>query len=314
MLTSGLHCMYVLRISTVELALLKKAILSEPDYFKYKTHKTAFKVQEEAPSIFVINLTTEQLSNFTRPIVSHKPFLTNLASSHLRPLITHIIDNSPYLVKDVLEATNLLFFHKPPSKLYCYDIIKLYPSTPHTLILEAFNFYNPHSPMLQLLQSLLHLNYVTNGTQINSHGTQGIPMGLPLAPELSRMATAYLLKDYTPPPGEIITFYFDDVASTFPLPLDLLHPYLLKQGPENRTQDIFYDPSNHSIVPITQPYRQPAPIHVSSNHPSRKQIYKSFYAPIHRSSSLASNPREALYNFFNDISLPYPELATTHPI
>ena len=177
-------------------------------YFKFKTHKADFKVQQDTPGIFLISQNTELLSKFTRPIVSHKPSITTLASSHLRPLITPIISNSP--VEDVLEVTNLLFFHKPPAKLYCYDIIKFYPSTPHDLIIESFKFYNPTSTMLPLLKSLLTLNYVTNGTQIFTHGTLGIPMGLPLAPELSRMVTAYLLRDYIPPPGEILTLYFDD--------------------------------------------------------------------------------------------------------
>ena len=139
------------------------------------------------------------------------------------------------------------------------------PSTPHDLIIEAFNFYNQDSPMLPLLRTLLNLNFVTEGTQIFTHGTTGIPMGLPLAPELSRMVTAYLLRDYITPPGEILKhFTLMTVASTFPLPLNFLSQYSLEEGPPN----------------------------LSSNHPSQKNLY--FYAPIHRSSNLASHPREAL--------------------
>lgn len=78
--------------------------------------------------------------------------------------------------------------------------------------------------MLPLLEYLLSLNYVTEGTQIYTHGTLGIPMGLPLAPELSRMVTAYLLRDCVPPHGEILTLYFDDLASTYPLPLNFISP------------------------------------------------------------------------------------------
>ena len=244
-------------------------------------------------------MTDEQLCKFTRPIVSHKPSITTLASSHLRPLITPIITAAPYLVEDIKEATNLLFFHAPPSKLYCYDIIQFYPSTPHNLILEAFKFYNPTSNLITLLELLLSMNYVTNSTHIFTHGSTGISMGLPLAPELSRMVTAYILKDYVPPVNQILTVYFDDVASTYPIPLDLLSPYILEKGPDNRSQDIYYDPTAQAIVPITQPYRQPAPIHLSSNHPSRKMISKSYMAPVHRNSSLASHPREALTSFLH---------------
>ena len=193
----------------------------------------------------------------------------------------------------------MLFFRKPPAELFCYDIVRFYPTTPHYLIIEAFEHSNPGSDMIPLLKGLLSLNYVTEGTHIYTHGTLGIPMGLPLAPELSRMATTYLLRDYAPPPGEILTLYFDDVAATFPIPPapDILSSYVLEQGPSNRTQDIYYDPSIHSIIPITQSL-QPAPIHLSSNHPSRKQIAKSYQAPVHRSSSLASHPKEALQNYF----------------
>ena len=87
---------------------------------------------------------------------------------------------------------------------------------------------------------MLSLNFITDGSQIYTLGSTGIPMGLPLAPELARMTTAYLMLNYTLPPNQAITIYFDDIASTVKLPLDFLSPYLLEQGPNNVTQDVLY--------------------------------------------------------------------------
>ena len=51
-------------------------------------------------------------------------------------------------------------------------------------------------------------------------------MGLPLAPELTRMATAYLLRNYSTPPNKHLTLYFADVATSYlieDLPLAPIH-------------------------------------------------------------------------------------------
>ena len=73
-------------------------------------------------------------------------------------------------------------------------------------------------------------------------GNTGIPIGLPLAPELARMATAYLLSDYETPIGHSLTIYFDDVSATYPINNLPLTPYNLKDTPPNQIQDAKYDP------------------------------------------------------------------------
>ena len=142
------------------------------------------------------------------------------------------------------------------------------------------------------------MNYVTDGHHFYHHGFTGIPMGLPLAPEISRMCTAFILKDYHPPPGEVLTLFFDDVASTYRIPMDLLAPYKLELGPDNRTQDVLYDSSTESFLTVTQEHRQPAPLHISSIHPSRKMVLNSYRGAVDRSLAIATYPDIALTQFF----------------
>ena len=133
------------------------------------------------------------------------------------------------------------------------------------------------------------MNYVTNGYHFYHHGNTGIPMGLPLAPELLRMFTAFLLRDYQAPPGEILTLFFDDVASTFPIPHDLLAPYELEVGPDNRTQDVLYDSTTKSFITLTQEHREPVPLHVTtSSGPSRKMVLNSYREAVHRFLAIAT--------------------------
>ena len=53
-------------------------------------------------------------------------------------------------------------------------------------------------------------------------------MGLPLAPELAHMCTAYLLRYYQTPENGTLTIYSDDVAATYPIDTLPLAPYTLK--------------------------------------------------------------------------------------
>ena len=138
--------------------------------------------------------------------------------------------------------------------------------------MEAFDHYNPANPYYPILAALLPLNYITDGLKFYTLCTTCIPMGLPLAPELARMTTAYLLLKCTPPPNNALTIYFDDLASTYPLPLDILKPYELEQGPSNVTQDALYDSTNNSFIQIVQVHKEPCPLHVASNHPSQNML------------------------------------------
>ena len=166
-------------------------------YFKYKTHKSIFKVEPVlSAAVYHIKIDIATLCRHTRPIVNHRPSLTTLCSDFFRPHLTPIIKNSVFLVEDVYETVSAVCINGHPSAIYSYDIQKFYPSTPHDLIMAAFAFFCPNQQMSlsPLLQALLNMNYVTDGHHFYHHGFTGIPMGLPLAPEISRMCTAYILK------------------------------------------------------------------------------------------------------------------------
>ena len=69
--------------------------------------------------------------------------------------------------------------------IYTADIKAFYPSTPHALILEAYESFNPSARSeMNLIQTLLAFNFTTNGKDIFYMGQVGIPMGLTLAPTI----------------------------------------------------------------------------------------------------------------------------------
>ena len=84
-------------------------------------------------------------------------------------------------------------------------------------------------------------------------------MGLPLAPELARMTTAYLLRNYEQPLGQTLTLYFDDVGSTYPIDDLPLHPFSLKGNRAEQTQDALFDHTTKQFSPYTQAFRQCVP-------------------------------------------------------
>ena len=264
-------------------------------YFKVKVHKPNFQTKEVmSPGLFEIKNTITQLAKLVRPIANHKPSITTLVSTHLRPLIKPIINNAPFLCEDVHEVIDALG-HPSISldHIHTYDI-KSYTSTPHQLILEAFEHYNPMNPYYRILEALLPLNFITDGFKYYTLGQTGIPMGLPLAPELARMCTAYLLLNYSPPPNHTLTLYFDDLASTYPLPMDILKPFTLDEGQLDMTQDALYDAISHSFIQITHNYKQPTPLHIASNHPSQKMLQSTWRAATLRSARIATEPKYAL--------------------
>ena len=265
-------------------------------YFKVKVHKPNFKSREvTSPGLFQINNTLKEMSQLVRPIANHKPSISTLVSNHLRPLITPIIKNSPFLCEDVHEVIDALRYPSISLDHFrTYDIKSFYTSTPHQLILEAFEHYNPDNPYYPILQALQPLNFVTDGFKYYTLGHTGIPMGLPLAPELARMCTAYLLLNYSPPPNNTLTLYFDDLASTYDIPSTLLAPFILEKGPNNVTQDVLYDQSSHSFIQITHNFKQPTPLLVASNHPSQKMLSSTWRAAALRSARIATQPKYAL--------------------
>ena len=193
-----------------------------------------------------------------------------------------------------------------PSKIHTGDIEKFYPSSPHTLIITAFNYYNAtRRRELQLLKQLLKYNYLTDGKDFYHLGTKGIPMGLPLTPELARMCTAYLLKDYEPPIGQALTLYFDDVAATYRINTLPLKPYNLLPTIDNTNagRNIRYHQkgiftlfffTQQKYLFTQQKYRQAVPLHPHSFHPSTKLAKKTYFGAAFRATQIAHNPAEAL--------------------
>ena len=199
-------------------------------YFKIKTHKPTFITHETSqPEVYTYSNVAKDLTKIARPIINHKNSITTHTSSSLRKLITPIIAESKYLTKDIHETIAKLCEHGPPNQIYTDDIEQFYPNTPHSLVVGAFGFYHPRlKGERHILKRLLDYNYATDGKDIYYLGTTGIPMGLPLAPELAQMCTANLLRVYQLPPNECLTVYFDDVASIYPIDNLPLGPYNLK--------------------------------------------------------------------------------------
>ena len=181
---------------------------------------------------------------------------------------------------------------------FTHMTLKVSTSVPHGLILEAFDHYNPANLYTPILAALLPLNYITDGSKYYTLGSTGIPMGLPLAPELARMTTAYLLLNYHAPLHCALTIYFDDITSNFEIPDDLLAPYVIERGQDNVTQDVLYDPTNKTYIQIAQNHKEPCPLHVASNHPSHNMLTSTWKAAALRSAMICTEPHIAIMNHY----------------
>ena len=208
-------------------------------YFKVKTHKTTFRTSTtEHEEIYTYKNGAQELLPISRAIVNHKNSITSSSCDMLRTLIKPIIEQSKYLTADIFETIHQICEHGLPDTIHTGDIEAFYLNIPHDLILDAFKHYHPLlRTERQLLRRLLNFNFATDGRHYYNFGNTGIPMGLPIAPELARMCTAYLLKDYNPPPGQSLTIYFDDIAASYPLDNIPLEPYTVKSTDAKQTQD-----------------------------------------------------------------------------
>ena len=121
-------------------------------------------------------------------------------------------------------------------------------------------------------------------------GAKGIPIGLPLAPELARMTTAYLLRDYSEPTGETQTLYFNDVASTYPTNDLQLHPFVLKETEQNQTLDACYNSITKQFSAYKQALRQCVALHPHSHHPSKRLCEKTYYGSAFRATQIGTIP------------------------
>ena len=119
-------------------------------------------------------------------------------------------------------------------------------------------------------------------------------MGLPLAPELARMSTTYLLRNYSPPPNEHLTLYFDDVAASYPIEDLPLAPYTLKTTAPNTTQDCIYDPISRKFKPLQQQFRQPVLLYPESYHPSKRMTKNTYISSAFRAAKTSTDPADAL--------------------
>ena len=136
-------------------------------YFKIKTHKPAFTNYTTAePHIHIYTLGGKALSSLSRPIINHKNSITTHCSNILRKLITPIINNSPFLTKDIHHTISRLCTHGPPAQIYTGDIEKFSPNTPHSFIIEAMAYYRPRATgERHILRRLLEYNYTSDGNQ-----------------------------------------------------------------------------------------------------------------------------------------------------
>ena len=119
-------------------------------------------------------------------------------------------------------------------------------------------------------------------------------MGLPLAPELARMCTAFLLRDYQPPPGHNLTVYFEDLPATYPIYNIPHQAYSIKKTENNQTQDANYDPKEKKFLPVHQKYRQPVLLHQNSYHPSKNIAKNTYRSSAFRASTIATDPTDTL--------------------
>ena len=266
-------------------------------YFKVKTHKTTFRTSTtEHEEIYTYKNGAQELLPISRAIVNHKNSITSSSCDMLLTLIKPIIEQSKYLTSDIFDRIHQLCKHGLPDTIYTGDIEAFYPNTPHDLILDAFKHYNPLlRTERQLLRRLLNFNYATDGRHYYNFGNTGIPMGLPIAPELARMCTAYLLKDYNPPPGQSLTIYFDDIAASYPLENILLEPYTVKPTDTNQTQDCRYDPQKKHFIPIQQQFRQPVLLNPMSYHPSANMAKNTYKSSAFRATKIGTNPADTLH-------------------
>ena len=294
-----------------------------PEVYRYTLHMDNF-------DLFV---------GISRPVVNNTGCVTSLCTRFLKSNLERAISKCRYLTKDLFETVERLreailreqdLLCRPctvtstitststststsntTSKrhtferfIYTADIKAFYPSTPHKLILEAYESFNPGERLeLRLIKELISFNFITNGTHVYYMGDVGITMGLTLASLLARMFTGHLLRGFTTPlPGpHRLTVYYDDIAATFPLDnpaisniCQTLSPYQLTMTSPNTTQDAIYDVMTGNFRPFCQPFRQPTLLHPHSNQPYSRLAEQTFYSSVYRAVQIRTQPREPL--------------------
>ena len=145
------------------------------------------------------------------------------------------------------------------------------------------------------------MNFITDGAKIYHLGPTGIPQGLSCSPELTQLATAYLLRSYIPPPMQRLSAYFDDLTATYPIPQELLTPYQLKEAPDNFLQDTQYIPGTKNLIPYKSKERNPVPLNYHSYHPQDLQNIPTGYA--FRLATQTTHPHKTL-NYLLSYYLP----------
>ena len=87
-------------------------------------------------------------------------------------------------------------------------------------------------------------------------------MGFPVSPELARMCTAFLLRNYQPPRNESLTLYSDDVYATYPHRHTPPWPIQLKRNHPKHNTKLCIDPDIRTFKPLQQKFRQPVLLHL----------------------------------------------------
>lgn len=80
----------------------------------------------------------KELFPITRQIIDRGNSITSSSCDYLRILLKPIIEESPYLTKDVFQTINLLSKFGPPGNIFTGDLEAFYTNIPHELIISAF--------------------------------------------------------------------------------------------------------------------------------------------------------------------------------
>ena len=228
--------------------------------------------------------------------------MCHLSSPALRSLRHHyeLSPNHPCkVIREPFDIPPLSTFFTPP-EIFHYDISKFYPSIPHSLAIEAFQHYHPTKlDELEILKAVLSFNYLVSGDLYYHLGSTGIPMGLPLAPEIARVVTAYQIDTRLAiHPPVALSLYFDNLYTTHnpEMMLDVFLPFTLLPEEHNTLQDAGYHAQLREFCPNPFQILTPIPIHPLSYHPHRRMVAKSYHSTVHRLSAFCSDPNLALYS------------------
>ena len=128
-------------------------------------------------------------------------------------------------------------------------------------------------------------------------------MGLPLAPEIARVVTAFQVDtrlNLVPPVA--VSLYFNNLYATHDptVMLPVFSPFNLTEEPFNTLQNAGYHHTIQEFCPNPTEVRTPIPIHPHSYHPHRRMIEKSYLSTVPGIAIILSDSNIALHTFFRE--------------